>query len=106
MDGGSTDGSLDVLRQAGDSIHWESRRDNGQSEALNRAFKLSAGEIRGWVNSNDAYYEPTVIARVVEPSQKYRDVDVVYGHAALDQSGLGDTPSVRGGLIVHCVTDP
>jgi glycosyltransferase involved in cell wall biosynthesis len=39
MDGGSTDGSLDVRPKAGDSIHWEGRQDNGQSEALNRAFK-------------------------------------------------------------------
>lgn len=52
------------------------------------------------MDSDDAYYEPTVIARVVETLQKYPDVDVVYGHAALDQSGLGDTTSVLGGLIV------
>lgn len=83
MDGGSTDGSLDLLRQTGDSIRWESRPDNGQSDALNRAFKVSVGDIIGWVNSDDAYYEPTVFARVVDTFQRYPNVDVVYGHAAL-----------------------
>jgi glycosyltransferase involved in cell wall biosynthesis len=97
MDGGSTDVSLEVLRKAGDSIHWESQQDNGQSEALNRAFKRSAGEIIGWVNSDDAYYEPTVIARVAETFIKYPEVDVVYGHAALVNAG---------GLLLHLIWVP
>ena len=83
MDGGSTDSSLAVLRRAGRSVHWESRPDKGQSEALNRAFARSAGEIVGWVNSDDAYYEPTVIAQVVETFAKHPDIGVVYGHAAM-----------------------
>ena len=97
MDGGSTDGSLDVLRHAGDSIHSESRPDKGQSDALNRAFTRSAGEIIGWVNSDDAYYEPTVIARVVETFVKNPDVDVVYGHAALVNAN---------GLLLHLIWVP
>jgi glycosyltransferase involved in cell wall biosynthesis len=83
MDGGSTDGSLDVLRQAGDSIHWKSQQDKGQSDALNRAFKHSSGDIIGWVNSDDAYYRPTTIRVVVEAFANHPDVGVVYGHCAL-----------------------
>jgi glycosyltransferase involved in cell wall biosynthesis len=83
MDGASSDGSVDVLQQAGDSIRWESRPDNGQSDALNRAFDASAGEIIGWLNSDDAYFRPTVIDQVVETFARRPDVDVVYGHAAM-----------------------
>src|SRR5205807_1163667 len=68
---------------AGDSIKWESRHDNGQSDALNRAFRRSAGEIIGWVNSDDAYFGPSVIARVVETFESRPNVAVVYGHAAM-----------------------
>jgi carbamoyltransferase len=87
MDGGSTDDTLDVLRRAGASIQWESRLDNGQAEALNRAFRRSSGDIIGWVNSDDAYYQPSVVAGVVEAFVKHPDVDVVYGHAALVNDG-------------------
>lgn len=83
MDGGSTDGSLKVLQHAAESIFWESRRDNGQSEALNRAFTHSTGSIIGWLNSDDAYYKPTVIADVVQAFIEHPQVDVFYGHCAL-----------------------
>jgi glycosyltransferase involved in cell wall biosynthesis len=97
MDGGSTDNTLDLLRQAGDSIYWESRKDKGQSDALNRAFKRSTGDIIGWVNSDDAYYEPKVIAKVVEAFARDPTVDVVYGHAAL----VNDE-----GLLLHLIWAP
>ena len=57
MDGGSTDGSVDILRAAGDSIVWRSEPDRGQSDAINKAFSLSHGEIIGWINSDDAYFD-------------------------------------------------
>jgi hypothetical protein len=97
MDGGSTDSTLDVLRQAGNSIQWESRPDKGQSEALNRAFSRSAGEIIGWVNSDDAYYQTDVVTTVVDAFAKHPDVDVVYGHAAL----VNDD-----GLLLHLIRVP
>jgi hypothetical protein len=97
MDGGSTDDTLSVLQQAPESVTWESRPDSGQANALNRAFSKSSGEIIGWVNSDDAYYEPTVVANVVEAFIKNPDVDVVYGHAALVNSD---------GLLLHLIWVP
>jgi hypothetical protein len=82
MDGGSTDGSLDVLRAAGDSIVWRSEPDSGQSDAINKAFALSHGEIIGWINSDDAYFDCTVVEDVVAFFSAHPDVDVVYGHCA------------------------
>ena len=82
MDGGSTDGSVDVLRAAGDSITWRSEPDGGQSDAINKAFAMSSGEIIGWINSDDAYFDCAVVADVVAYFVAHPDIDVVFGHAA------------------------
>jgi len=56
MDGGSTDGSVDVLKRYSSKIaHWESAPDAGQSEALNKAFSHVTGDVVGWLNSDDVY---------------------------------------------------
>lgn len=83
QDGGSTDGSVDILRSAGTSVLWESARDAGQSDAINRAFKRSTGDIVGWLNSDDAYFSRDAVAEAVDIFNRYPDVGMVYGHAAL-----------------------
>lgn len=82
MDGGSTDGSVELLEAAGDSVVWRSEPDDGQADAVNKAFSASKGEIIGWVNSDDAYYDCRVIEDVVAFFEAHPDVDVVYGHTA------------------------
>lgn len=84
MDGGSTDGSVRVLESRPRSgLIWASEPDNGQSDAINRAFARSSGEIVGWLNSDDAYFSSDVVARAVDVFEHRPDVGVVYGHAAL-----------------------
>lgn len=82
MDGDSTDGSADILRAAGDSILWRSEPDRGQSHAVNKAFAESRGEIVGWINSDDAYFDCRVVEDVVAYFVAHPEVDVVFGHAA------------------------
>ncbi|NDJ75333.1 MAG: glycosyltransferase [Chloroflexi bacterium] len=56
MDGGSTDGSVDILRRYAPWLaHWASERDQGQSDAINRGFARATGEWLGWLNSDDVY---------------------------------------------------
>ncbi len=84
MDGGSTDGSVEILKmEAGPNVLWQSEPDNGQSHALNKAFRASKGEIIGWINSDDAYFHESAIADAVNFFRAHPTVDVVYGHAAL-----------------------
>jgi len=83
VDGGSTDGSVDVLHGALPAGSWVSEPDGGQSDALNKAFARSRGEIIGWLNSDDAYLFDDVVESVVEYFHAHPDADVVYGHAAL-----------------------
>jgi glycosyltransferase involved in cell wall biosynthesis len=97
VDGGSTDGSVDVLRAALPAGSWISEPDGGQSEALNKAFDRSRGEIIGWLNSDDAYLFDDVVESVVDYFDANPDVDVVYGHAAL----VGET-----GRLLHVMWMP
>lgn len=84
MDGGSTDGSIDVLdRHAGDGCRWRSEPDTGQSDAINKAYRASHGDILGWLNSDDAYFRADAVAAAVELFRRRPEVAVVYGHAVL-----------------------
>ncbi len=81
-DGGSTDGTVEILRAAGERVRWVSESDHGQSDALNKAFSMSRGQIIGWINSDDGYFARTAIEEAVDFLERHPDVDLVYGHSA------------------------
>src|SRR5215469_2445696 len=54
MDGGSTDGTVEILRSYGDQIRWISQKDDGQADAIKRGFEQTDGEILAWLNPDDA----------------------------------------------------
>ena len=82
-DGGSSDGTKDILERAPSTVRYWSEPDRGQSEAINKAFSRSRGEIIGWINSDDAYVHPQAVRWVVDAFEDNPTVDVVYGHAAV-----------------------
>lgn len=82
-DGGSTDDSIRLLEQAAESVSWVSEADKGQSDALNKAFARSRGEIIGWLNSDDAYFSRRAVERAVAAFAAHPDATFVYGHSAL-----------------------
>src|SRR4029079_8178684 len=63
VDGGSTDGTLDVLARY-PKVKWTSEPDSGQADAVNKGFRRAAGEIVGWLNSDDLYLESAVAEAV------------------------------------------
>lgn len=89
QDGGSTDGTVDVLRHYNDRLSgWASCQDNGQSQAINVGFSKTSGEIMAWLNSDDILL-PGALAYVADYFGLHPDVDVVYGHRYLiDENDL------------------
>ena len=85
VDGGSTDGSVDILRAA-PGIRWVSERDHGQVDALNKGFAMATGEILAWVNSDDTI-SPHAVRIAVEALQR-TGADMVYGDVRIiDRDG-------------------
>jgi glycosyltransferase involved in cell wall biosynthesis len=57
VDGGSTDGTLDIIRKYESQITaWISEPDNGMYDALNKGFARTSGEIMGWISATDQYH--------------------------------------------------
>lgn len=79
VDGGSTDGSVEIIRRYEDRLAWwTSGPDGGQAAALNRAFGRAGGEILGWLNSDDVLL-PGALAAAAGAFERDSDVLLVYG---------------------------
>lgn len=80
VDGGSTDGSLDILRRNGDAgnIRWISEPDRGMYDAVNKGLALATGEVLAYLNSDDAYL-PWAIEAAMKVFDSRPDVDIVFG---------------------------
>lgn len=78
MDGGSTDNTVEILKEYEDRIKWVSEKDDGQADAVNKGIKIAQGEIIGWLNSDDTYY-PDAVATAVNEMMSHPDVDMIYG---------------------------
>lgn len=79
IDGGSTDGTLDIIDKYKDRIqHVISEPDKGIYDAINKGIELATGDIIGILNSDDFYIDNNVIETVVNEFQK-RDINCLWG---------------------------
>ncbi len=88
VDGGSTDGSLEIIRKYADRLAWwVSEPDRGQTDAINKGFAHAHGEIFAWLNSDDTY-EPGAVWAAVQFLLEHPQIGLVYGDANfIDEEG-------------------
>lgn len=107
QDGGSVDPTVDIIQRYQTSLkHWESKKDGGQSNAINLGFKHASGEIMAYLNSDDILL-PGSLHYVNHFFSKHPEIDVVYGHRFLinekDQDiGLWILPKHDSEVLTWC----
>jgi glycosyltransferase involved in cell wall biosynthesis len=98
VDGGSTDGSMDIIRRYADRLAWwVSEKDRGQTEAINKGFAQAKGDVLAWLNSDDTY-QPHAVAEAVAFLHSHPEVGLVYGEANfIDENGrvIGRFPAAQ-----------
>jgi glycosyltransferase involved in cell wall biosynthesis len=102
VDGGSTDGSVEIIRRYAQENPeripwWVSERDAGQTDAINKGFARARGDILAWLNSDDTYY-PQAVSEAAAFLQAHPGAGMVYGDADLvDERGgvLGRFPAAQ-----------
>lgn len=114
VDGGSTDGTVEILKEYATrpvpehrmlgstpiSFRWISERDDGMYDALNKGIKLSTGDIIGWLNADDVLASDDILARVAAAFEAnpgidgtYADIRFVRDPETLDDSRLPSAQS-------------
>jgi glycosyltransferase involved in cell wall biosynthesis len=101
MDGGSTDGSVEVIRRYAEQVaagrwparcrgivmRWQSGPDDGQTAAINAGLRQATGEVLAYINSDDAYV-PGAFGRVARVFASEPEADFVYGDGdVIDRAG-------------------
>ena len=95
IDGGSTDKSVEIIREYKERIYyWVSEKDKGQSDAINKGFKIATGDLLNWINSDDVLF-PGALKRIAEAFIKHPEADLIVGNQAFcDKEGRIEHASV------------
>jgi glycosyltransferase involved in cell wall biosynthesis len=98
VDGGSTDGSVEIIQKYADRLAWwVSEKDKGQTEAINKGFAHAHGEVLAWLNSDDTF-QPGALRAAVEALRAHPEAALVYGEANyIDEAGrvIGRFPAAQ-----------
>lgn len=85
VDGESTDDTLDILRSYS-HLKWVSEPDAGQSDAMNKAFRMSTGDIIVYLNADDYFYTDA-FKIIVDVFKNNNEIDIVVGNLDVDRKG-------------------
>lgn len=102
VDGGSTDGTVEILKKYGDKVKWISEKDNGQTEAINKGMKMATGNILAYLNSDDTY-QPNALTLANDCFLRNKKAMIVYGkgrYIDVKDNYLNDYPTENVSLKV------
>lgn len=78
MDGGSNDGSVEIIRKHASRLgYWSSEKDAGQADAINKGMARASGEVVAWLNSDD-YHLPGTVRAAVTAFEQNPDAVLIY----------------------------
>jgi len=105
VDGGSTDGSVDLLEAYEDryDLRWVSESDEGQSDAVNKGIEMATGEWLCWINSDD-YLLPGAIESFADARAAHPESDFIYGDFVFvdaDGNEIGKKYNTKPSKFVH-----
>lgn len=88
IDGGSTDGSLEIIKKYADKLtYWQSEKDNGQAHALNIGFNKAKGDLIAYLNADDLY-EPNAVEGIIKAYEVNQEYAIYYGKCkTIDENG-------------------
>lgn len=100
IDGGSTDYSIDVIRNSEDKIdYWVSEKDDGIYNAMNKGTNHAHGEYCIFMNSGDSFYNREVLEKI---NTYNSDADVIVGKVAIDNNdNIISPPPMSGKLTFY-----
>ncbi|HEY4181757.1 MAG TPA: glycosyltransferase family 2 protein [Kofleriaceae bacterium] len=97
LDGGSTDGTLEILESYGNVLRWSSAKDKGQVDAINKGLKAATGDVVGWLNSDDVLL-PGALAKVAKAFRANPEAEWVHGRCQIIDA---DDNEVRRWISVY-----
>lgn len=110
IDGGSTDGTVDIIKKFSDKIaFWVSEKDKGIYDAMNKGIKIASGDFINFMNAGDYFYSDTTVEEAVKRFPNHTDVifgdsvvknknnNLVFQECSPDPELLKKTPTYRHG---------
>jgi glycosyltransferase involved in cell wall biosynthesis len=101
IDGGSVDGTPDLVRRCSPSSRIFSGSDHGIYDAMNKGLALASGEVIGILNADDFYASPEVLARVAAVFSD-EDIDACYGDLVYVTERRGSRPAGPSARNCRC----
>ena len=92
VDGGSKDGTLDIIKKYNDKIsYWVSEKDNGLYDAMDKGLQLASGDYVWYINSGDLIFDDTTTEKIFANNPTYADIyygDTLYVNVNYEPIGL------------------
>lgn len=88
IDGGSTDGTLDIIKKYEDKIaYWVSEKDKGIYDAMNKGIKTATGEWLNFMNAGDHFYSRDILAKLFD-NLNQDEYDLIYSDILFSNNKL------------------